>query len=68
MTAPSRPWQSSPYASEFLPEEIHRLERGTMTLCEECLWPRSLDAACDKCATDNVDRDREGLADLADLP
>ncbi len=30
-------WRSSPHANEFLPEEIERLERGTMQLCEECL-------------------------------
>ena len=59
---------SSPYASEFLPEEIHRLEAGTMVVCAACFWPRPTDAACDKCAAHNADRDRDGPGDRADTP
>lgn len=61
-------WDSSPYALEFLPEEIDRLEAGTMVVCAECFWPRPADAACDKCAARNADRDRGGPGDRADTP
>ena len=60
-------WRSSPHANEFLPEEIERLERGTMQLCEECLWPRPVDGSCSNCQTDRVDQDRDGLDDFPDL-
>lgn len=60
-------WRTSPYANEFLPEEIERLERGTMELCEECLWPRPVEGSCGNYQTVRVDQDRDGLDDLPDL-
>lgn len=61
-------WNSSPYASEFLPEEIDRLEAGTMVVCAACFWPRPTGAACDKCAARDADRDRDRPGDGADTP
>lgn len=40
-------WKSSPHALEFLPDEIERLEAGTMTICADCLWPRLHQEPCD---------------------
>ena len=60
-------WRTSPYANEFLPEEIDRLERGTMDLCEECLWPRPVAGSCGNCRTHRVDRDPDDRDDLPDL-
>ena len=60
-------WKSSPYASEFLPEEIERLERGTMELCDVCLWPRPVEGRCGNCQTDRVDPNRDSLDDLPDI-
>ena len=59
MTTTPPGWKSSPNAPEFLPEEIERLQAGAMVLCDECLWPRPVDAACANCATYNVDQDRD---------
>ncbi len=61
-------WRTSPYASEFLPDEIDGLERGTMQLCEECLWPRPVNGSCGNCRTCRVDHAGDGLDDFADLP
>lgn len=61
-------WNESPYAAEFLPEEIHRLETGTMVVCAACFWPRPADAACDKCAGRDADRGRGGPGDRAVTP
>ena len=43
-------WTQSPFASEFLPEEIDRLQAGTMILCERCQWPHPTNLHCDKCS------------------
>ena len=65
MTATATHWTLSPNADEFLPEEIHQLELGTMIVCENCHWPRKPDRACDKCPTDNRDQRREITAAAA---
>ena len=52
-------WTLSPHAVEFLPEEIALLKTGAMTVCDECQWPHVTGASCDKCATYNLDRDRD---------
>lgn len=67
MNAFSADWRTSPYASEFQPDEIDRLEDGSMVLCEECHWPRPAHDACNRCATYNVDQDRDGIGEFTDL-
>ena len=61
-------WKTSPHASEFLPDEIDGLERGTMQLCDKCQWPRPVNGSCRNCRTCRVDRRRDGPDDFVDLP
>ena len=60
-------WRTSPHANEFLPDEIDRLDAGTMELCDACQWPRPVAGACRNCQTYRANQDRDGLDELPDL-